>query len=362
MKSHRIPARRPSAVSRVLLSLIIGSALLAGMTGCASDRQVIAQAQQAHSGLEPAVMTDPQLANYIQTVGDRIIASAQELAKQGYGKEGEDRSWMFDQKSMQFHFVNSETLNAFTTGGNHMYIYTKLFQTVKSEDELASVMAHEFAHVYGRHVQGGMNRQYAILAAAAAAGGAGYALGGTDNGLQYAGYGAGLGMLAGQFVGMGFTRKAESNADEMGFQFYAHAGWDPDKFDDFFQQMIDMGLDQGSEMLSDHPSMSNRVKAIKEWQEKLPPEAKNWRKPPVADQAKFKSLQARAVTVGKSMPSDKSLENTKELLAALPRSCLTRVVSPDQKQAEEDVLAKARASEQASGGSDGSAKRTKKSK
>ena len=90
--------------------------------------------------------------------------------------KGGDNAWMFSDE-MRFHFVNSKTLNAFTTGGNHMYIYTALFQQCESEDELAAVVAHEYAHVYCRHVQQGMNRQYAILGAAAGAGVAGAAIG-----------------------------------------------------------------------------------------------------------------------------------------------------------------------------------------
>jgi len=48
-------------------------------------------------------------------------------------------------KDLQVHLVNSKTLNAFTTGGNHMYIYNQLFQEARSEDELAGVMSHEYA-------------------------------------------------------------------------------------------------------------------------------------------------------------------------------------------------------------------------
>ena len=54
----------------------------------------------------------------------------------------EDRDWMFSKK-MEFHFVNSKTLNAFTTGGEHMYIYNELFKQCKSEDELAAVMRRQ---------------------------------------------------------------------------------------------------------------------------------------------------------------------------------------------------------------------------
>src|SRR5439155_9553533 len=142
--------------------------------------QVLAQASNVHNQLEPAVIEDPQLAGYLQQVGDRILGPAKELDRQGFGPKThktEKTDWMFGQ-DMKFHFVNSKTLNAFTTGGNHMYIYNQLFQECQSEDELAAVMAHEYGHVYARHVAKGIDRQYAALAAAAALGGAGYVAGG----------------------------------------------------------------------------------------------------------------------------------------------------------------------------------------
>jgi predicted Zn-dependent protease len=248
---------------------------------------------------------------------------------------------------MRFHFVNSKTLNAFTTGGEHMYIYTALFQQCKTEDELAAVMAHEFAHIYGRHVHKGMNRQYAILGAAAAAGAAGYAAGqSNDKGMEYAGMGAGAAMLAGQFVGMSFGRKDEDEADKLGFQFYTRAGWDPARFGDFFQAMIDKGYDKGNEMLSGHPSLKNRVAAAKQRAAELPANASEWRRDPVAGKARFQELQARSVTVGKNMPSDKTLEGAQELLAALPRSCLTPAIQPDQQQAEQRVMVEAKQREE----------------
>src|SRR5262249_24603823 len=144
-------------------------------TGCANDKKVMAVADKMHTGLEPAVMEDPELAAYLQKVGDRIIESAQTLDKEGYGPKShkeQDKQWMFSNK-MHFYFVNSETLNAFTTGGEHMYIYNQLFQECESEDELAAVMAHEYGHVYARHVKKGMDRQVGqtIGTGAAAVGG-----------------------------------------------------------------------------------------------------------------------------------------------------------------------------------------------
>lgn len=336
--THNSPRRIVRLLVAPLLALM---SVLAG--GCANDRQVIGQANQFHQGLEPAVITDPMLTGYLQKVGDRIITSAQELDRQGYGPEAhkkENSQWMFS--GMQFHFVNSPTLNAFTTGGNHMYLYTGLFQNCDTEDEMAAVMAHEFAHIYGRHVQKGMNRQMMTMAAAAGAGAVGYAAGGKNRD-QYAGGAAGLAAMVGQYFGKSFTRGDEDEADKLGFAFYTRGGWAPDRFGEFFKKMIAKGYDKTPEMLSDHPSLANRVKAAEARAAKLPPEASDWRRPPVADGGEFRRLQQRAQEVGKSMPTSESVANAKQLLQALPRSCLTprdQEALPDQRDAQMQLIEK----------------------
>jgi predicted Zn-dependent protease len=165
-------------ISTTVIAFVSIVSLLLVAGGCATDRKVIAQADDIHTGLQPAVMDDPDLDAYLQKVGQRIIEAAQEADKEGYGPKShksQDNQWMFSNK-MEFHFVNSKTLNAFTTGGEHMYIYNELFQECQSEDELAAVMAHEYGHVYARHVEKGMNRQVGTsVATGAAAVGAGVA-------------------------------------------------------------------------------------------------------------------------------------------------------------------------------------------
>jgi predicted Zn-dependent protease len=236
--------------------------------------------------------------------------------------------------------VNSETLNAFTTGGEHMYIYTGLFRQCKSEDELAAVMAHEFAHIYGRHVQKGMNRQMGLAGAALVAGGAGYAAGGAEQGGTYASALAGAAAMAGSFVGKSFTRRDENEADKYGFIFYTRAGWDPEKFDDFFQTMIDKGYDKTPAIASDHPTLASRVQATQRRIGELPRDAGRWARPPVASGAEFQRLQQRAAEVGQRMPDDQSLARSQQLLGALPRSCFTAQDGhiPDQRQSQQRLL------------------------
>src|SRR5688500_5932979 len=82
--------------------------------GCASDRQVVRQAEDTHSQLEPTVVEDAQLREYLETMGQRIVDSAKALSAEGYGPKShfeEDNAWMFT--DVRFHFVNSDQLNAF---------------------------------------------------------------------------------------------------------------------------------------------------------------------------------------------------------------------------------------------------------
>lgn len=328
---------------RFAVLMILSLLPLAG--GCkTTDRSVMSQASEVHTGIQPAVIRDPELSNYMQQVGSRILAAAKEV--EGYGpkfgpashfKDGEDTRWMF--QNMKFHLVNSKTLNAFTTGGEHMYMYSGLMQQCANEDEFVAVVAHEFAHVYCRHVQKGTDRQYLTMGAAAAAAVGGAAIGGKEKGLEYAGYGAGLGLVAGQFAGMSFTREDENEADKFGFYFYSMAGWDPKQFAGFFQKMIDLGYDTTPEMASDHPTLKSRVDATRRRVTELPPESAKWRRPNIANPQQFAAIKARAIEVGKTMPSDKTLGQAQELLAAFP-SCVAVKDQPEQVRARQSVKQK----------------------
>jgi predicted Zn-dependent protease len=311
--------------------------VLALAAGCASDRQVIAQAETTHGELSPALIKDSEVAGYLQAVGTRIVDAAKVVDAKHEGPKAhfenkEDNSWMF--QNGEFHLVNSKTLNAFTTGGNHMYVYSELMQTCRTEDELAAVMAHEYAHVYSRHVQKGMNRQYWAMGASAGAGLVGLALGGKEHGTEYAGLAAVSAGTVSQFLNLGYTREDEAEADQWGFVFYTHAGWDPAHFGDFFQQLIDKGMDKGSEATSDHPSLSSRVEAAKKRAAELPPEAASWRKPPIADPQKFAALKARAAQIGATMKTSEQLAKAQTLLSAVP-SCVTPEDQPEQKNAQQ---------------------------
>lgn len=303
--------------------------------GCANDSMVISNANQMHGQLTPAVMQDPTLSGYVQSLGDRVIAVARELDRVAPGSKGHtsgaSNEWMFS--GIQFHLVNSETLNAFTTGGKHVYLYTELFRQCKTEDEFAAVVAHEYAHIYCRHVHNSYDRAITVQAVAIGA-----ALAASQIEDQNVAMGiAGLALVGGQLVSLSFNREDEDEADAEGFRFYVRAGWDPQQFGGFFQTMIEQGHDSGPNILSSHPKLSDRVANARKRAAALPSVASQWRSRNTATPRQFQLLQARALELGKTMPSDKSLEAAQTLLAAFP-SCVSPQETPEQAQARQELL------------------------
>lgn len=287
------PSRfRVVAVRRLLVSLLALVGLCSLATGCATDPQVIAQANNIHQEIEPSVVRDPELAGYVQAVGDRIVNTAREMHAAG---ELEGEPWMFE--NIKFHLVASPTPNAFTTGGTHVYLYSQLFDEAGSEDAFAAVVGHEFGHIVGRHVQQSMNRQMAILAGAGLAGLGAAAL--TDEnraetGMQVAGLAAGVGTL----FGMGFGRDNEREADELGFRMYVRSGYDPDKFPDFFRTMIEAGYDSPGgvqQYLSSHPRLAERVETAERMAANVSEEERRrYARPPVASPEQFAALKQQS--------------------------------------------------------------------
>ena len=315
-------------LSRPFALLLLALGLAGAATGCATDQQVISQAADVHKQLEPSVVENPQLAAYVQKVGDRIVASGQQLHAQGDFPQAEP--WMFE--GIQFHLVASPTMNAFTTGGKHVYLYSELFENSQDEAAFAAVVGHEFGHILGRHVQSGMNDQMKILAGSGVVGLAAAALSSGDGRVQNGVTAAGAAAAVGGGVLMpGFTRGHERQADEYGFEMYVNAGYPPDQFADFFKTMIEQGYGKGggglNAYLSDHPELQNRVDDAQARAKKISPqEAAKLARPPIAGQGEFDRLQSlskpltlAAAKAEKSQPQSSAFVQSQEILDAFPK-------------------------------------------
>ena len=361
MRQHcsTLPLAAIAVALAPLLSLSTGCTNSGGGIGnpfAPSDKAVIAQADQVHQQLAPAVIHDPEVEQYMNAIGARIIQGAQDFNKDPKAKDDkhnkQDNAWLY-QGDIQFHLVNSKTLNAFTTGGQHVYIYNELFQQTKTEDELAAVMAHEFAHIYCRHVARGESRGFFAQGIAAAAGLAAQASGSQSQAVSLGAQGAGA---AAQFLNTGYTRGDEDEADKYGFSFYIRAGWDPAHFADFFQRMIEMGYDKTPEFASDHPKLSLRVEKTEARIKQIDPnQEQGRRKADIATPQQLQQYQQRAVAAAKHTPDDKSLQAAQLMLAAFP-SCVAPADSqPEQQRAKRTLLDMAERQQQGGhhGGSSG---------
>lgn len=293
-------------VSHRSIYICLAAIGLIGLTGCGgqavspSDQSLIREADQLHARLEPAVVEnrDPKLRRYLEQIASRILTAAKELDQKGTIKSNGEGSnaWMFG-KDLDFHLVDSQLPSGFTSGGRHVYVYDGLFQLCKSEDELAALFCQEYAHVYLRHVQQDLRRDPAL---------------------------SGEDALLFPFVMMRGSPGKDRAADAIAFQIYAKAGWDPGRFAAVYQRMIDMnvaGADRGR--------LKEKVMDAQRRADALPPAAREWSQPPVADEARFAQLQGQTTALVKAGAKN---ERAELLLAAFPSS-LSETETPGQAQA-----------------------------
>jgi predicted Zn-dependent protease len=158
---------------------------------------------------------------------------------------------------------DDDQANAFALPGYKIGVYTGLLKYAKNQDQVATVMGHEIAHVIANHgnerVSGQMATQAGLDLASAA-------LGGTqdpNNAMILAGLG--LGVQYG--ITLPFSRTHESEADLIGLDLMAKAGFDPKESVTLWQNMSQAGTSP-PEFLSTHPSNATRIKQL---QNRIPP-------------------------------------------------------------------------------------------
>lgn len=153
----------------------------------------------------------------------------------------------------EFKVIDSpDTVNAFALPGGKMYVYTGLMKLCRNEAELASVMAHEIAHVACYHHGEALTRQYLMSAVA------GLALG--ENPEMVA-------EIAASLIGGGFTayysRDNEREADQVGMTILYQAGYRPDAMVTFMQKMLEEEARSGGghplPIFSSHPPTQERM-------------------------------------------------------------------------------------------------------
>ena len=284
---------------RVAITCLFLTSLCLILAGCGNggaptptEQTTINQADRLHRTLTPAVMNqDVNLRRYVQQVGQRLMNAAGEMHRAKIGPPSHFRDggdWMFG-KDMRFQLLRCPVPNAFTPGGTHVYVYNGLLQRCQSEEEFAAGMAHAYAHLYARHGQ-----QRATLPEDASA---------ED--------------VVVSLINNRYTPQQELEAENLAFQLFARAGWDPAAYGLLAQRLQESG----------------RADAARARAESLPPAALDWAKPPIADARRFAEYQKTAQTLA----SEDLDEDIELLLTAVP-GCLTSVDQPAQRTAQQELL------------------------
>lgn len=206
--------------------------------------------QEAVRQMKLAGLMPPEIDN--EAVKKYVVALAQKVAKHSDIRV-----------PLNVTVLNTKEINAFALPGGFLFIQRGLLEAVENEAQLAGVLAHEIAHVTGRHGNRLMKKatiasiiyQAAQLAAVILTGGA--ASIGTYYALQYGFYGLGL-VLSLDMLGV--SREFELEADQLGVQYAWSAGIDPNGFIKFFDKMATSeGYVNGLSWFRTHPPFYQRM-------------------------------------------------------------------------------------------------------
>ncbi len=214
------------------------------------------------------MLNDARVDDYVEDIGDKLVAAIPaEFRHAGF-------EYTFD-------VVNQKEINAFALPGGPMFLNRGMIESAKTEGEMASVMAHEISHVALRHgtAQATKGQKFQIGAVAGQILGA--IVGGAAGSVIAQGSQFGLGAYF-----MKYGREYERQADLLGSQIMARAGYNPREMASMFKTIAGEGGRSGPEWLSSHPDPGNRAAAIEK-------EASTLRVQGNANTGQFQSVKAR---------------------------------------------------------------------
>lgn len=193
---------------------------------------------------ELPMLNDRRVEGFIEDIGERLVS---EIPPQ------------FRQPAFRYSFdvVNLREINAFALPGGPMFLHRGIIEAAATEGEIAGVMAHELSHVVLRHgtAQATKGQKFQIGALAGQVLGA--IIGGTAGSVIAQGSQFGLGAYF-----LKYSREYEREADLLGAQIMARAGYDPRQMANMFRTIERQGGARGPEWLSSHPNPGNRYEAI----------------------------------------------------------------------------------------------------
>jgi predicted Zn-dependent protease len=237
------------------LSAIAISALsLSSSAYAISDSELAAEAAKQFAEMKASMplTTDRDTIDYISCVANAVVS----VLESPYS----DLAW-------EMAIFDNEAVNAFAMPGGKIGVMVGILKAARNQDQLAAVIGHEIAHVTADHSKERASRStlsnVGIQVAAVL-------LGGGHQGATYTAYEA-LNQGAAFGIMLPFSRKQESEADVIGLEYMAKAGFDPRAAVPLWQNMNAQAGEEPAEFISTHPSSEKRIDSlVSQWIEALP--------------------------------------------------------------------------------------------
>ena len=237
----------------LLAGALLGASSLAL---AASEAEMEAEAAREFARYKATfpLTTDQDIIDYVACVANAVVTSLE--------PPDSELNW-------EMAILETNELNAFVMPGGKIGIFEGIMRAARDQHQLAAVIGHEIAHVTAEHtkrklLQGGKGMEIGIQVAAVLLGGGNY-------GAQYTAHemlnqGAMYGLL------LPYKRSQETEADVIGLEYMAKAGFDPRAAVPLWQNMAEQsGGERPAEFASTHPSPDNRIESlISQWVEVLP--------------------------------------------------------------------------------------------
>ena len=193
--------------------------------------------------------TETVKSEQVTRVGRKIAAATEAyLNANGMSDQVKNFAW-------EFNLVRDNQINAFCMPGGKIVVYEGIMNLIASDDELAVVLGHEVAHAVAKHSNERLSQQKALEYGGAVLGSIikGQSQQTQNLAAQVFGLGANYGVM------LPFSRKHETEADDMGLVLMTMAGYNPDCALTFWQKMSASSSNNKLEILSTHPSDATRI-------------------------------------------------------------------------------------------------------
>ncbi len=223
------------------------------------------------------ILRDGTVDNYVESVGRRLVNAIPSEFRQP------EFRYTFD-------VVNARDINAFALPGGPMYVNRGMIEAARTEGEMAGVMAHEISHVALRHATAQATETQKFQIGSVLGQIAGAVIGGVPGAIIAQGSQIGFGAGA-----LKYSRKYETQADILGAQIMARAGYNPRDLANMFRTIEQQGGGRsGPEWLSSHPNPGNRYQRIN--QEAALLRVSN----PIGNTREFAQVQSRLRGMGRA--------------------------------------------------------------